>query len=226
MIACVIPARGGSKGIPRKNVIPVGGRPLIHWSIEQALGSVLVDQVIVATEDAEIAQVARSTGYVGVTVFPRSAESASDTAPTEMVLREVVAGTFENAECIVLLQPTSPLRQPDDIDKAIMTFRMHNADSLFSARRIEGYTWSVTSDGLVPRDGERKPRQLEQRKVIEENGSIYIFTPSVLRRLGRLGGKIVPYYMHPLDSFQIDTPADIGLIETILEARYAVRNGR
>src|SRR5688572_16624813 len=118
MIPCIIPARGGSKGIPRKNIVEICGKPLIAWSIEQALGSSLVDQVIVATDDDEIEVVARSTGYLGVTIFRRSKESASDKAPTETVLRDVVREFWKDAEAIVFLQATSPCRQPTDIDNA------------------------------------------------------------------------------------------------------------
>lgn len=220
MIPCIIPARGGSKGIPRKNIAPVGGKPLIVWSIEQALDSTLVDQVIVATEDEEIAEVARSTGNLGVTIFPRSTASATDDAPTEMVLREVVEGLWRDAEAVVFLQATSPIRQPGEIDRAIEYFRHTNADSLFSARRIDGYTWNAGGRVLSPRDGSRKPRQRETRNNLEENGSIYIFKPWVLLDHGsRLGGKIVPYIMHPMDSLQIDEPEDLPVIESLMELR-------
>lgn len=221
MIPCIIPARGGSKGIPRKNLLPIGGKPLIAWSIEQALASRLVDAVVVATEDEEIANVA--TGY-GARVFARSMESATDEAPTEMVLGEVVRENWQAAEMVVFLQATSPVRPPYDIESAIEWFRVWQADSLFSARRVEGYTWDASRRfSPVPRDGPRQRRQDERRNTLEENGSIYIFRPWVLLETGsRLGGKIVPYIQHPLDSFQLDVPDDIPLIENLLELRMGV----
>lgn len=216
MIPCIIPARGGSKGISRKNLVEICGKPLIVWSIEQALSSKLVSEVIVATDDDQIAAVSERAGC---TVFKRSKQSATDTAPSEQVLAEVVGGNWNDAECVVFLQCTSPIRQPNDIDNAIQQFRNSNADSLFSARHVEGYTWAANGRVLAP-TRPRKPRQQETSKTLEENGSIYVFKPSVLLTHGsRLAGRVVPYMMHPLDSFQIDEPSDIALLATLMELR-------
>jgi CMP-N,N'-diacetyllegionaminic acid synthase len=218
MIPCIIPARGGSKGIPRKNLVEVGGKPLIAWSIEQAQATPSIDVVIVSSDSDEILEYASSLGAIA---WRRSAESATDEAPTEAALLEIVRDyRYSGSECVVFLQATSPIRQPDDIELAVKKFRYTAADSLFSARSIEGYTWDASKRVLNPRDGARRPRQAESRRNLEENGSIYIFRPSILRDFGnRLGGKIVPYVMHPLDSFQIDEPEDIPLIESLMEVR-------
>lgn len=220
MIPCIIPARGGSKGIPRKNLLPIGGKPLLRWSIEHALGAELVDQVIVATEDEEIAECARNSGYLGVTIYPRSAESAADDAPLEKLLTEIVSEHWFDAEMVVVLQPTSPVRRAGDVDSAITLFRDMNADSMFSARHIEGYTWDASGRVLAPRDGPRQPRQQEIRNIIEENGSLYIFRPAILLDHGsRLGGRIVPYMMDVLESVQLDRTEDVAIVEEILELR-------
>ena len=212
MIPCIIPARGGSKGIPRKNVMPVGGKPLIAWSIEHAKASRCIDEVIVATDDQEIAEVAL---LYGAFVFWRSEESSTDNAPSEMVLQEVISEMgFADCEAIVFLQATSPIRQVGDIDKAVWLIR-GGCDSVASTRRIEGYTWT---DGK-PDSKFRVPRQ-ERPERDEENGSIYAFRPRVIEQYGnRLGGKTIMFRMHPLDSFQIDEPDDIPLIESIMEIR-------
>lgn len=223
MIPCIIPARGGSKGIPGKNLVNVGGRPLIEWSIAQAQVADSIDHVIVLSDSDEILTLATNMGAIG---WRRSDESATDDAPTEMALKEVVRDhRYRDAEAIVFLQATSPIRQPEDIDNAVTLFRDTKADSLFSARTIEGYIWDAGGRVLSPRDGERKPRQKEVRRNLEENGSIYIFKPFVLLEFNsRLAGKIVPYGMHPLDSFQVDEPDDIPLIEQLMEVRLGSHN--
>lgn len=213
MIPCIIPARGKSKGIPRKNVVLVGGKPLIAWSIEQALAAREVDRVIVATDDNEIADVARDCGAA---VYWRSQESATDNAPSEMVLQEVIASQgLSECEAIVFLQATSPIRQQGEIDAVCKWMRRGSVDSVFSARKIEGYTWS----GGIPDFTNRLPRQSRGERH-EENGSIYAFRPNVIEQYGnRLGGKVGIFEMHPLDSFQIDEPSDIALIESLMEIR-------
>lgn len=224
MILCIIPARGGSKGIPGKNLIPLGGKPLIEWSIEQALCSSLIDQVCVATDSDEIAEVAEGYGY-NAQVHRRSERSARDHAPSEEVLCEVLRRPrYRDVELVVFLQATSPIRQPSDIDRAITSLQVENADSLFSARVVQGYTWRDGPGTVNPTYSRRLPRQSEATRVLEENGSIYIFRPEILFTTGlRLGGKIVAYEMSALDSFQIDEPEDVPLIESLLEVRLGHR---
>ncbi len=236
MIAAIIPARGGSKGIPRKNLLPIGGVPLIARTIRHARGSSFISEVWVTTDNNEIAFVAESEC---ASVFRRSSDTATDTASSDAAILEWMekhfyppmetsrnqamgarwAGARPDPALIVFLQATSPLRRSDDIDKAIAEITRQQADSLFSARRLEGYTW--TDNGSVkPNYDQRQPRQQQDAKVIEENGSIYVFKPWVLRQTkNRLGGKIGVYYQHPLDSFQLDSPDDIPLLESLAHAR-------
>ena len=217
MIPCIIPARGGSRGIPHKNIVPVCGLPLIAWSIEQAIAAECVDAVIVATDCDEIAAVAM---HYRAQVFRRSAESATDNAPSEAVLREVVQGRWTNAEAIVFLQATSPLRQCGEIDAAVQLLRKSQADSVFSARQVVGYTWERRNGHVVPCHTRRPMRQADDVTRYEENGSIYVFRPEVLlEHNSRHGAKAVPYLMHPLDSFQIDEPDDIPLVRMLMRLR-------
>ncbi len=216
MITAVIPARGGSKGIRNKNLVDVCGKPLVVWSIEQALAAKIVDRVIVSSDSDEIGAVAT---HAGAEWLRRSAETASDTATTESVLIEVLE-QIDKPDFVALLQPTSPIRQPDDIDSAICKCD----DSLFSARTIEGYTWEMRK-GLLPEYTERKRRQDNPSVRYEENGSIYVFRPAVLEAFGkRLGGRVGVYEMHPLDSFQVDTPGDLELIRTLLPLRLGAQS--
>src|SRR5262245_3409200 len=143
-ILALIPARGGSKGIPRKNVVPVAGKPLLAYSIEQARQTEEVTRVIVSTDDAEIAAVAREHG---AEVITRPAEISGDTASSESALAHALRhlGDAEGYEpdLVVLLQATSPLRQPNDIHEAIETLKREQADSLFSAYVLHGFTWRL-----------------------------------------------------------------------------------
>lgn len=215
MIPCIIPARGGSKSIRHKNIVPLAGKPLIVWSIEQAQAAQCVRTVCVATDSQEIAVTAESHGAA---VYWRSPESATDDAPSELVLREVVDAWYSQASAVMFLQATSPIRRPHDLDRAYEHFIAKGADSLFSACQVHGYTWELRGEHVVPKYGSRLPRQHERVTRLEENGSIYIFRPGVLRDYGnRLGGVVAVHHMDRLSSFQIDEPRDIELIERIME---------
>lgn len=218
----IIPARGGSKGIPRKNVRALNGKPLVAHTIEQALATPAISRVVVSTDDAEIGAVAQQ---YGAEVVWRPAEISGDTASSESALLHVLDYLAQTEgyepELVVFLQATSPLRQPDDIQKAIVTLRQEQADSLFSACPYEGHIWHVR-DGQLTATYEYQNRQLRQDKPEEltENGSIYVFKPWVLRKLNnRLGGKIAVYRMQVLDSFQVDEPSDLEMMEQLMRIR-------
>lgn len=218
MTIAIIPARGGSKGIRLKNIQPVAGRPLIAWTIDQAIHSLLVDRVVVTTDHNEIAKVA---SHCGAEVFWRSLETATDTATTESALLEVLERFGIDGGVALLLQATSPIRQSDDIDRAIQLLWMESADSVFSAREVEGYTWQLRNGNVTP-NHRRMPRQQHTEATIEENGSIYVFkVKPFLSVRDRICGKSVPYLMHPLDSFQIDEAADIPLLEQLIPLRLS-----
>jgi len=219
----IIPARGGSRGIPRKNVIDVAGKPLIVWSIDAARAASAVDDVYVSTDDAEIAAVSRQCGAV---VIERPAELAGDSSPSESALLHCLDRIEERGTAVslvVFLQATSPVREGHDIDAAVELLRETGADSLFSCTKIEDYfMWEEAADG--PRSvnydfRSRKPRQDIAPRFLE-NGSIYVFTPGILREgHNRLGGKIAMYEMPFWKSWQIDDPDDIGLCEYYIRTR-------
>lgn len=218
-VIAIIPARGGSKGIPLKNVMPLGGRPLLAWSIRQALAAARVGRVIVTTDSEEIAAVARAEC---AEVYWRDASTATDTATTESAVVEVLnALGGEQTEYTLLLQATSPIRQPSDIDRAIADLIASECDSLFAARRVEGYVWRQALDtGLVPLHGERLPRQQRYDTVWEENGSIYLFrTETFLQDRTRLCGRTIAFEMDALDSFQLDEYADVERLEQLIPLR-------
>jgi YrbI family 3-deoxy-D-manno-octulosonate 8-phosphate phosphatase len=222
-VLAIIPARGGSRGIPRKNVAPLGGKPLLAWSIESARSTPEINRIVVSTDDVEIAATARAWG---AEVVERPASISGDEASSESALLQVLEALRVREgyepDLVVFLQATSPLRRTGDISRAIATLRAAQADSLFSASPVHGFVWrrsaadwnSFTYDYRV-----RKRRQDSPEDVIE-NGSIYVFRPEILRGTGnRLGGRIAVYPMHPLDSFQVDEPGDLELMGRLLAAR-------
>lgn len=217
----IIPARGGSKGIPGKNLTLVGGKPLIQWSIEQAQAAGL--KTFVTSDSDEILKFADRAGAIDVW---RPDHLATDDASTEATLCHAIDFIRHGIEFVVLLQPTSPIRQPHDIPSALERLRESRADSLFSARRVEGFVWFERNNGWEPSYDpvRREMRQVAHTKL-EENGSIYIFKPCVLEKFNsRLGGKIAVHEMHPLDSFQVDEPADLELMERLIPLRMPTLN--
>ena len=220
-IVAIIPARGGSRGIPRKNIVPFCGKPLLAWSILQARAAQKVDAVYVSTDDAEIARVARS---YGAKVIDRPAEISGDTATSESALLHAVT-TIEKGgtdiRCVVFLQATSPLREASDIDTALRAFISEKADSLFSAVLIDDLAiWKRAAGKLVhlnPALKERKRRQ-DCDEQYAENGSIYIFTPEILRiAQKRFGGRIAVSCMEHWKIFEIDTPEGLAFCRSLFQ---------
>lgn len=218
-ILALIPARGGSKGIPRKNLVPVAGKPLLAYTVGQALATPEVDRVVVSTDDDEIA---RRAAEWGAEVVRRPAELATDEATSESALvhaLDALAADGYEPDLVVFLQATSPLRRPDDVARAIATLDAEDADSLFSACLVHGFVWRRRADELTPLSYDYRARRRRQEigEDLLENGAIYVFKPWVLRHFdNRLGGKIAVHRMDALDSFQVDEPADVELMERLL----------
>ncbi|KAB2835513.1 MAG: acylneuraminate cytidylyltransferase, partial [Candidatus Brocadia sp.] len=220
-IVAIIPARGGSKSIPNKNITRLLGKPLVAYSIEQALTTPDISRVVVSTDSPLIATVAEQ---YGAEIVWRPTEISGDKASSELALLHTLEYLCDTQQCnpdlIVFLQPTSPMRQPYDIQRAIDMLRHENADSLFSVAPFHGFLWRKTSKGVQSFSYDYLNRQMRQDAPEDfvENGSIYIFKPEILRKYNnRLGGKIALYPMRSLDSFQIDEPEDLDLIETLMK---------
>lgn len=224
-VLAIIPARGGSHRLPKKNVRLVAGRPLVAHTIEHARRSRLVTRTIVSTEDAEIASVSREEG---AEVIERPAVLASSTATSESALLHVLEH-LERTEgyrpdIIVFLQCTSPVRQPDDIDRAVQTLLNSGADSLFSATRSHWLIWRSEGPWVKSFNYDFRVRRREQDMEDEwrENGSIYVLRPWVLvDHTNRLGGKIAVYEMGYWSSFQVDSAEDLELCDWILGRQMA-----
>jgi len=221
----IIPARGGSKGIPRKNIQLIGGVPLVVHSIRHALEAGCVDRIVVfvvSTDDNEIAAV--SSG-AGAEVIRRPLELAGDTASSESALLHVLDTLRDQGDgepnLVIFLQATSPIRRWEDIDGVVGLVQEAGYDSVFSASPAHGFVWELGSGGsavpLTYNPSDRPMRQQVGQRVME-NGSIYVFRPWVLRETGcRLGGRIGVYQMGLFEALQVDEPEDLELAEWLLE---------
>ncbi len=224
-IITIIPARGGSVGIPEKNIIDFGGKPLLAWSIDQAKESQMVGNVYVSTDDPKIANISRQ---YGAEVIDRpSALSTAKSVTDDALIHALDFLEKEKdfkADIVVFLQVTSPIRRHDDIDNAIKLFIKEQADSLFScANANDHFIWSK-KDGeyfsITYDFHDRKMRQ-DINDLYLENGSIYIFRPELLRKEhNRLGGKISIYEMPKECSWQIDEPIDLAVMEALLREQH------
>jgi len=216
----IIPARGGSKRIYKKNIRPLLGKPLVTYSIEQALAARHIDRVYVSTEDKEIASIA-SRG--GAEIINRPAKLATDTASTEDVifdaLRQLKLQNIE-PEYVVLLQPTSPLRYPSDIDGAITKILSDGSDSLLSVCRNNRFLW-LSDMKALNYDYKKRPRSQEKEWEFIENGSIYITkVETFMKKKNRLAGKI-SFYEQPNEcAFEIDDEFDWKLLEFLIRKYY------
>lgn len=219
-IVAVIPARGGSKGIPRKNLMSVAGKPLIVWTIEQAL-AVPGLRVVVSTDDAEIADTSRAAG---AEVIVRPAELAEDTTPTEPVIEHVIAElTSRDArpDAVMLLQATSPVRLPGTLARAAKEFATREVDSLVGVVPCPPFLWgSVGGETVAHWDYHHRLRRqdmTESHLRYRETGSVYVTATTVYERdHNRLGGRIGLFIMDDIEGVDIDTMHDLGLAEAAL----------
>lgn len=222
-ILAIIPARGGSKGLPGKNIRLLAGKPLLVHSIEHAQSTPGIELVVVSTDDERIAAVAKEAGAA---VAIRPAELAGDEAPSETALlhalNQVRDARYRDPDLILFLQATSPIRRSVDIVRALEDFDREAADSLFSASAQVGFVWSKRDRALQALTydyRERRRRQDLGGETVVENGSFYLFKPWVLRELGnRLGGVVACSRMGFLETLQVDGQEDLELAEWMMQA--------
>ncbi|WP_439409361.1 acylneuraminate cytidylyltransferase family protein [Bradyrhizobium sp. DASA03076] len=218
----VIAARGGSKGIPHKNLLDICGKPLIAWTVEQARAARGVDVVAVSSDSDRILQAAEAAGAVGVR---RPDDISGDLASSESAWLNALDAIDEKLgrfERIVALQATSPIREPSDIEQALDTFDREHLDSLLSVCEVEDYfNWRIGQSGPEPINYDYRNRRMRQQieKRYLENGSFYVLIPSLLREQNnRLGGKIGFHVMERHKMFQIDRPEDVKLCAAIMRS--------
>lgn len=223
-VMAIIPARGGSKGVPRKNLVQIAGRPLIAWTIEAALNCSAVTETWVSTEDDEIADVARA---LGAGVIARPSELAGDRSSSSDVVRHALLARRDMAapapEIFALLQPTSPLRTARHLDDALALFR-GEVRSVISVCPVDHHPLKMlieTANGRLVPVGE--PEDLERPRqalppAFRQNGAIYVMRAEDF--LAGEGGFLVqpmaPYRMPVRDSIDIDTLADVEAAASLL----------
>ena len=217
-ILCVVPARGGSKGVPRKNLRLVAGRPLIAWTLEQALAARPAMDVVVSTDDDEIAEAARAAG--AMVPFVRPAELARDDTPTEPVVRHAIeAARAADAapDAVMLLQATSPVRLPGTISRAIAQLEATGVDSLVGVVPQAPFIWADGPEPTAAYDVAARPRRqdLTPRTLrYRETGSLYLTRTWVYDELdNRIGGRTGLFVMEEVEGVDADTELDLAVAE-------------
>ncbi len=216
-IISIIPARGGSKGVPKKNIKKFLDKPLVAHTIEYSLSSKLVTETYVTTDDSEIKNISEK---YNAKVIDRPKRISGDGASTESAIEHALQNIDIEPDIIILLQPTSPFRPNNSIDNAIIHFLKNNYDSLLSLSPTHNFIWNV-SNGIAKPNHEflNRPRR-QDIKINDinfiENGSLYIFKKSnFIKYKNRLGGKIGYVIFDEKYSMEIDTKLDFFILEEI-----------
>jgi len=199
----VIPARGGSKGIPRKNIKEIAGKPLIAWTIEAAKASKKLDRFVVSTEDSEIASISKK---YGAEVIDRPIELATDEATTLSVLQHVLSKI--DADAVVILQPTSPVRDRGIIDKCIERFKDAKADSLAT-----GFICKFMEYGTYTQ------RRQDLKGFFYDDGNIYVIKSELIKNGILVGKKAERVETTREQNIEIDDDFDFWILEKILLQR-------
>lgn len=224
-ILAVVPARGGSKGVPRKNIRPLAGEPLIGYTLRTAAKVAAIDLLVVSTDDAEISAV--SGGY-GVRVVHRPAELAGDTASTELALLhalDVLAAEGQYFDIILVLEPTSPFRSADTIAKAIDVCAGGTVPSVLAVRETRENIGFIRNGCFRPVVPGAPRRRQERQPLYVESSTIYACMVDYLRRTGTLvaedwGALVVPAE----EAADINTEDDFQLVEFLMQKRRSAQN--
>lgn len=224
-ITALIPARGGSKRLPRKNVKILGDKPLIAWTIEAAKASKYIDQIVVTTDDEEIKQI--SEKYGAEVPFMRPEYLSNDTASSFDVVKHAIEqlGIEDKNHLIVLLQPTSPLRTALDIDKSLEFFKTNDADGVVSVAECEhSPLWSNSLPENFSMKNFIRPELVGKRsqdlpKYYRLNGSIYIYPAQKLLKANKIfyNAKVFGFEMSQKSSVDIDSKLDFLVAEAIIK---------
>lgn len=215
----VIPARAGSKRLPRKNMIPFCGKPLIHWTVAAAIKSLAFEDIIVSTDDDDVVDYCQKNFKDEITIKFRDASLSTDTVSSIDVVLDATLG-FASAYGVVLLQPTSPTRSPKLIVDAIETMEKNGCDALITMSELHGdSSWLYAmndSKRLVALCKHQETKDSVYRKTFTPNGAIYI---SMLDRLRKqksfLGEDSHPLVLNPYEVIDIDTYEDFRIAELV-----------
>lgn len=228
LVLGIVPARGGSKGVPGKNVRPLAGHTLLEYTARAARGSGVLDRVILSTDSPEIADAGRRAGLE--VPFMRPVTLSADDTPMLPVVQhalESLARGGWSPDMVVLLQPTSPLRRPDHIRDAITTLRATKADSVVTVVEVPrhlspDYVMRIDEGRLQPflPAGARVTRRQDARPAYSRDGTVYAFWRATLERSGGIyGDDCRPLLINADESLSIDSPADWDAAERLLAGR-------
>jgi CMP-N-acetylneuraminic acid synthetase len=218
-VLAIVPARGGSKGIPGKNIVPVGGVPLVARAVASAIATPSIDRVIVSTDDDAIAACASSAG---AEVMQRAADISGDTASSESALLDVLdrldAAGEPLPEVLVFIQATSPFIDPHDLSYGISMVASGTADVAFSAVETFAFLWAEGSTGAVAvnHNAEKRPRRQDRAPHFRETGAFYVMRTAGFRTAGfRFFGRIGMVQVRELTSLEIDGPDELALAAAV-----------
>lgn len=223
-LIAIIPARGGSKRLPKKNVLPLQGKPLIGWTIDAALQSKYIDRVLVSTDDVDIATISKDFGAEVPELRPE--HLANDTASTHDVIQYAVDSFCSDEYAFIILQPTSPLRNYQDIDAACELFIKKEADGVISVCPCEhSPLWSnhLSSDlslnGFIRSDNNKRSQDLDEYHRL--NGAIYIYSIEAFKAKAGIqyDNKTFAYIMPTIRSIDIDNQIDFLLADSCLRIK-------
>ena len=219
-ILALITARGGSKGIPYKNIKPLGGKPLIQWTIEAALASKYIDKLVLSSDDAAIIKVASDAGCS--VPFVRPQELATDTSTSMEVILHALENVGGDFDCLLLLQPTSPFRTVEHIDAMIEFAINQNADMVISIARVKkhpAYLYQLDGDNLKPFfSTHHQLRRQDMPLTYEHNGAMYFSKIDFLKRVKSYNvEQAIGYEMSGIANLDIDEQDDWDYAEYVIE---------
>lgn len=224
----LITARGGSKGVPRKNIRLLCGKPLLAYTAETSLESSKLTRVVLSTEDDEIAEIGKRYGLE--VPFMRPSELAEDKTPTLPVVQYTLQKLEENGDkfdAVCLLQPTNPLRRTIDIDNCIERLERSDADSVISVLPVPAeynpkwVYWENGDGSIILSTGETEPvsRRQDLPTAYHRDGTVYVTRTNIINQGSLYGSKINGYEIEPEYSANIDTEEDWRAVETVLNKR-------
>lgn len=224
-VIAFIPARGGSKGIPGKNIKYFCGKPLIYWSLKAARECETIDKIVVATDSNEIEKVINDFKFDKVVIYRRLDENARDGSTTESVMLEFIENSkdpLEDEDIFVLIQTTNPFLDENSLTKALDIYKKYEKfESILSVVEVDGFFWQVNNSAFkaVNYNTQKRPRRQDQtNKLIKENGSFYINrVENIIKFKNRIKEPFCGYHMPWFSAFELDTPDDWDLCEFLFK---------
>lgn len=222
MTIAFIPVRGGSKGIPGKNIKSFMGKPLIYWVMSELQNTQSIDKIILATDSDDIKTVALSFNLSKVEIYDRKDENAQDHSSTESVMIEYIdLKDLQKDDCLMLVQATSPLTTKDHFSEAMELFKTSHYDSILSCARVKRFFWSESGKS-ENYDYTSRPRRQDFKGSLLENGALYINTVgNIVNNQNRLSGKVGIYEMPEYTAVEIDEPEDWVVAESLMRRQVA-----